>query len=685
MADDDAGSSQDNSSQDNSSQESSQDNSSQDSSSQDNSSQDASTSSSSDAGTSTQETSDPAVPPDSSDAACVESSSNDANQSLSESAADGSDAGAPSCPGSETGDLAVTVTDSATGQPISGADVQISGPTSAESGTDGSGNANFTGIPAGSYSIAVTKDGYSNGSGNADVGGNQSNTATVSLTSTAPATGDLGVTVTDSSTGQPISGAQVTLSGAGSGSAATDDSGTATFSGIAAGDYSIAVTKDGYSDGSGSGSVPANQSSTASVALTSTAPATGDLAVTVTDSATSKPISGAHVELSGGVVGPQDTDGSGMASFPGIAAGSYSIAVTKDGYSDGSGSANVSPNQSNAASVALTPWTVTLTVDGVADGDKATVGGLIVRNFDGNNAPRKKITISAVTPAGVTGKVTLQCDSAKVKFFDAVTGGSQIALDGAANVFAAGSLPKDVFAEGADASDSMRDINVWLDIASRTKVDAATLTVLWLDKPVVNLSGTISPNNAKKAGYTGWTKSGTADLGLQEYNATFGARMGWGSEASAKVNPTKFKYPGSDLKLERDFDFNDFDGSNNVQASGTHSASMPPGNDTGPASARDDDPDPDDTIYDWDAAGLGIPNLPANTINRTRNNMIAFASITVEGKSVRCSENTEYFISFSMVQTSAPSGSTWIKKDPPDVAGDNQAGNGTTKTTWDLK
>jgi len=149
------------------------------------------------------------------------------------------------------------------------------------------------------------------------------------------------------------------------------------------------------------------------------------------------------------------------------------------------------------------------------------------------------------------------------------------------------------------------------------------------------------------------------------------------------VHPKKFQFPGSNLKLERDFDFRDFNGSTLLD-SGTRSATMPPGNDTGPAAARDDDPRPDDTLYDWDAAGLNIPNAPAGTIHRTRNNFLAFASVTVEGKSVRCSENREYFIAFSQEQKRAPSGAKWEIKTPPDVAGDNNVGNGTTKLTFDL-
>ncbi len=412
-------------------------------------------------------------------------------------------------------------------------------------------------------------------------------------------------------------------------------------------------------------------------------PAKGNLLVTVINSKTGKTIKGAAVKIAGPEPHNGSTDASGQIRFSGITTGAYTADATIDGFAPGSKAGTVKPNATRKVTVMLPPAAVSMTVDGVAAGNKISVGGLIVRNFDANNAPRKKITISAVTPAGAPGDVILQCASPKVKFFDAAVGGSEIKIDGAANKFAPGVLPKDVFVEGVDASDNMRDVKVTLDHGTRTTVDSARLTVLWVDKPTVNLAGRISKNNSKRKAYIGWTTAGTSKLGLQRYNANFGARMGWGSEASAKVHPTKFQFPGNDLKLERDFDFKDYNGAAPMN-SGARSASVPPGNDTGPPAARDDDPRPDDKIYDWDAAGLNVPVAAVGTIHRTRNDFWAFASITVEGKSVRCSEIREYFIAFSQEQKKAPSGDKWKVKKPPDVAGDNNAGNGPTKLTWDL-
>jgi hypothetical protein len=52
---------------------------------------------------------------------------------------------------------------------------------------------------------------------------------------------------------------------------------------------------------------------------------------------------------------------------------------------------------------------------------------------------------------------------------------------------------------------------------------------------------------------------------------------------------------------------------------------------------------------------------------------------------VRASQPQEYLVRFTMKQTAAPTGSTWVLLAPPDVASDNQAGNGSTNLTWDLQ
>ena len=291
---------------------------------------------------------------------------------------------------------------------------------------------------------------------------------------------------------------------------------------------------------------------------------------------------------------------------------------------------------------------------------------------DSNDAPRQKITIEKPKPASFNGKVEIKCDSDKVEIYDAVSGGTKLTLP---VEFPAASLPKDLFVQGVTESDSMRDVKISISAAGK-ELDSVKFTVLWVEKPVMSFSGQLSAHNAKRNNYKNWTKTKNFDLKLQEYDD----RWGVGTQAAGKVHPAKFKFAGSALKLERDNNFAYFNGSTQTLSQGFR-ATIPPGQDTGPDWARDDLPP---TIFDFDAPGVSNRDVyPASTIIRMRGNYKAFASVHVQGKDVRCSEVTEYFVVISMKQTGAPSGNTYTQENG--VAGDNKAAEGTTKTTWDLK
>ena len=330
---------------------------------------------------------------------------------------------------------------------------------------------------------------------------------------------------------------------------------------------------------------------------------------------------------------------------------------------------------------------VDLDIDGLSETDEDSVGGLVVRNYDANNVPRKKITIQKVDPNTWSGNVTLTKNSTKAKVFTASTGGSEVTFNGTDNKFANSALPRDLYVQGDEQSDSMRDVQIKAEAEGVSGcADLVSFTVLWVDEPTVSVSGSVSSDNDKRDAYKGWTVANTYKLGLQLYNANFVERMGWGTEAKGVVHPAAFNYPGNNLKLERDNEYHDWIGNgSSTIGSRSFNATIPPGNDTGPAAARDDNPSPNGNIYDWDAAGLLIPTAPQNQIRRTRNNFKAFASITVDGNAVRCSPVRNYFIRFSMKQVDSPSGTNWVAVDPPDVTDDKQAGNGTTKLTWDLQ
>jgi hypothetical protein len=276
--------------------------------------------------------------------------------------------------------------------------------------------------------------------------------------------------------------------------------------------------------------------------------------------------------------------------------------------------------------------------------------------------------------------VVLTCASDKVEIFATETHGTKLKLDGSDNSFRIQDLPKDLWIQGVKPSDTMRDIEVDLAIEGQARSDFIKFTVLWVDTPVVKLSDSVTATDNNLQNYQSWTVDNNSKLMLQRYNDKFGERMGWGSEASGAVHPKAFSYPTNNLKLEREVEFHDWKGN------GTSTIDQDPWHDDTTTShrLRDDDPAPDDTIYDLDAPGLDVPVAPFGEVRRTRNNFKAYATITVQGRRVRCSPVAHYFVRFSMKQTKKPQGDRWKPIDPPDVSGDDVATDGSTSLTWNL-
>ncbi|HXI45835.1 MAG TPA: carboxypeptidase-like regulatory domain-containing protein [Candidatus Acidoferrales bacterium] len=147
----------------------------------------------------------------------------------------------PGCGSSPTtGSIAGQVTDTNTGTGVAGATVQItSGPSTT---TDGSGNYTFSGLAPATYTLTASKATYTSGaSQSATVTAGNTTTKNLTVTSTV---GSISGKVTDASTSAALVGATVSISGGGSTS--TDGSGNYTFTGLAAGSYTLTASKSGY-------------------------------------------------------------------------------------------------------------------------------------------------------------------------------------------------------------------------------------------------------------------------------------------------------------------------------------------------------------------------------------------------------------------------------------------------------
>jgi hypothetical protein len=156
---------------------------------------------------------------------------------------------AKASPSPTTATLLVTVTDSETGLPISGAQVSVAG---LSLNTNTSGQCIFTDLPFTDPNeitiVTIMMGGYTTMQQSINLTAGM-NTLGIQLVPTAPtppppaATASLTVTVTDSVTGQPVSGAQVSIAGM---ALNTNSVGQCIFTGIPVGQYEITVTMAGY-------------------------------------------------------------------------------------------------------------------------------------------------------------------------------------------------------------------------------------------------------------------------------------------------------------------------------------------------------------------------------------------------------------------------------------------------------
>jgi cytoskeletal protein CcmA (bactofilin family) len=279
--------------------------------------------------------------------------------------------------------LSGQVTNLNTGGAISGATVSISGPTSASTTADASGNYSFSGIPAGTYTVTGTAGGYQARSySGVLVTSGQTTTQNLQLTTTGRVTG----TVTGAG-GAALSGATVTLQGGNlptTDTVATDATGHYTSNWDPIGTYTITCSAAGYADQTVSGvSITTGGLTTVNCALSNTGTLTG----VVTNLNTGGAISGATVSYSGGST---TTDATGRYTFTGVSSGTYSVTATASGYKARTYSGvTVTAGVTNTQDIQLTTTgrvTGTVTAGGVA------VSGATVTLQGGNLSTTDTVT-----------------------------------------------------------------------------------------------------------------------------------------------------------------------------------------------------------------------------------------------------------------------------------------------------
>jgi hypothetical protein len=243
---------------------------------------------------------------------------------------------APSVPPPGNGLLAGHVMDSGSGLPLGG--VQVTVGTALSATTDSTGLFRLSEVPPGAYTIVYAAAGYGNASQTVSlIAGQQVDLGTIRLT-TLPTTGIITGTVTDSGNGQPITGAQVTLTGAGNAEAVTDSSGAYRLV-APPGPVTITASATGFLAATGSATLEAGQTLNFSPGLLATAglppdyqpPTTVVLIGAVVDALTGQPLSGVSVSVTGSAL-QASTDTAGLFRLADLPPGELALDVALVGY-----------------------------------------------------------------------------------------------------------------------------------------------------------------------------------------------------------------------------------------------------------------------------------------------------------------------------------------------------------------
>ncbi|MFC7370130.1 carboxypeptidase regulatory-like domain-containing protein [Fictibacillus iocasae] len=255
-----------------------------------------------------------------------------------------------------SGGVAGQITNSANGQPIPGATVQLrttGGALVAQTTANGTGFYGFSNISPGTYNLVVSSPTFQTATVSTTIVSNQTTTTNVAL---APVPGNINGSVTAAG-GGAISGATVRLVdtfGVTIATATTNAGGFYSFVNVTPGTYTLNVTANTFQSASRSIILDNAETETANFVLQ---PSPGTINGTVT-STTGAPISGALVEilnLNGQVVTSTTTNGSGQYSVANLAPGTYQVRISAANFNTVQIGAQVSAGQTTTVTAQLTP------------------------------------------------------------------------------------------------------------------------------------------------------------------------------------------------------------------------------------------------------------------------------------------------------------------------------------------
>lgn len=237
------------------------------------------------------------------------------------------------------GKITGTVIDKITGQKVSGVAVVLDSNNLINTTTDASGTFTLSDIPAGAQKVNFSLTGYAATSATATVVVDATASLGTILMTSAATTGTIAGTITDS-TGKPLTGVAITISGAWSGSATTGTDGTYSFTYVTPGTVTISAAKTGFQTVNAPGTVYARTTLTFSPRMSTTVSqvTTGTLMGRVVDSYWGVPIDhlpeekGVEVTLFGKAAVPVDANNGGYFTIPNLAPGTYQVIIGMNGF-----------------------------------------------------------------------------------------------------------------------------------------------------------------------------------------------------------------------------------------------------------------------------------------------------------------------------------------------------------------
>lgn len=204
----------------------------------------------------------------------------------------------------------------------SGGTVTLSGAGAGVSVADGSGNYIFSAVADGTYLLTPSKNGYTFAPTTQQVTIAGGSATGISFTAQP---------VIVSGTISPVlaGGVTVTLSGTPVLTTTTDPSGVYTFTAVTDGARTVTPSKLGFTFTPANRAVTINRASVAGLDFAAQAVPTWSLSGAITPAASA---SGATVALSGGATASVVADAGGNYAFTGLPNGSYTVTVTKTGF-----------------------------------------------------------------------------------------------------------------------------------------------------------------------------------------------------------------------------------------------------------------------------------------------------------------------------------------------------------------